>query len=67
MDTIRKNAREWAKRSLGDVFKIKQDFEEELKKLQTTMAIGDDTEVTKMEEEIYRKKWKETNFKKDIF
>lgn len=67
LDNVRKNAREWAKRFFWDVFKIKQDVEEGIKRIKTTMVVGDDTEATTLEEEICRRKWKETNLKEEIF
>ena len=39
LDNVNMNAKEWAKRSFGDLFKIKGEVEEELKWLQASMIV----------------------------
>ena len=40
LDNIRRNVKGWAKSSFGDLFKIKGEVEEKLKKLQGEIAEG---------------------------
>lgn len=46
LDNIRRNIKGWAKSSFGDLFKIKGEVEEKLKKLQGDIAEGNNLENT---------------------
>ena len=67
LDNIRRNVRVWAKSSFGDLFKIKGEVEEKLKKLQGVIAEGTNSEEAIQEEEKYRKEWKEILQREEIF
>ena len=56
LDNIKRNVKGWAKSSFGDLFKIKGEVEEKLKKLQGEIAKGSNLESATKEEEEYRKK-----------
>ena len=67
LDNVRRNAKDWAKISFGDVFKIKKEIGEELKRIQSVMEVGDFTKSTTLEEENCRKKWKDAISREEIF
>ena len=64
---IRRNVREWAKSSCGDLFKSKGEVQEKLKKLQGVIAEGNNSEENIKQEEKYRRRWKEILQKEEIF
>jgi hypothetical protein len=67
LDNVRRNLKNWAKNSFGDIFKMKGEIENRLKNLQESMAKGDNREKTTLEEENYRVKWKDITAKEETF
>jgi hypothetical protein len=67
LDNVRRNIKDWAKNSFGDIFKMKGEIENKLKDLQESMDKGDNRANTTLEEENYRMKWKDITAKEETF
>ena len=67
VDNLRRNIKGWAKSSFRDLFKIKGEVEEKLKKLQGEISEGNNLESATQKEEEYRKKWKDIILREDFF
>ena len=67
LDNVRRNVKGWAKGSFGDLFKIKGDVEEKLKKLQGEIAKRINLDNATQEEEEYREKWKDILLREEFF
>ena len=54
LDNIRRNVKVWAKSSFGDLFKIKGEVEEKIKKIQGVIIEGNNLEENIQKEGEYR-------------